>query len=72
MVGCRTGSLQLPAQDSCLLRGQKSTVDSYNSTSPAKQPGINHGKALGIPHIHPWDSLWVAGITREASLTWVR
>lgn len=72
MLGSRNGSLQLPAQESCLLRGQKSTVDSYDGTSPAKQPGINHGKALSTPHIHPRDSLWVTGITREASLTWVR
>lgn len=72
MLGCRNSSLQLPAQESCLLQGQRSTVDSYNSTSPAKQPGISHGKALSIPHVHPQDSLGVTGITREASLTWVR
>lgn len=61
---CRNGSLQLPARESCLLPGQSCTVQSYNSTSPAKQPGKSHGRALSIPHVHPWDSLGVTGITK--------
>ena len=43
-------------------------MHSYNSTSPAKQPGKSHGKALSIPHVHPQDSLGVTGSTRRLLL----